>query len=263
MPAMFRLPALALAIALVAAMGPAPAAAQGFDVTNMTPAERASFQEEIRAFLMENPEVIFEAVAVFEQRQAESQASRDMTLIQMNGQAIFDDGHSWVGGNPDGDITLVEFVDYRCGFCRRAFDEVMALLGEDRNIRFIVKEFPILGTQSELASRFAISVLQTAGDAAYEEVHARLLMHEGDITPSGLRRMAADMAAEGFSVDADAVMLRMDSPSVTDVIRENRLLAQRLGINGTPTFILEDEMIRGFVPQSALAMIIADMRSDG
>jgi protein-disulfide isomerase len=89
--------------------------------------------------------VLFEAVAEFERRNAAAQADMDFALIEINAEDIFEDGHSWVGGNPEGDLTLVEFVDYRCGFCRRAFDHVMDFVETDGEIRFVVKEFPSSG----------------------------------------------------------------------------------------------------------------------
>ena len=155
---LFAAPALALCMTLPA---------KALDLTQMTDEERAIFREEVRAYLMDNPEVIMEAVAVLEAREAEAQAQADLSLVSDNAADIFDDGFSWVGGNPDGDITLVEFLDYRCGFCKRAHGEVAKLLESDGNIRLIVKEFPILGEQSLLASRFAVATKQVAGDDAY------------------------------------------------------------------------------------------------
>ena len=105
------------------------------DLQSMTDEERAIFREEVRAYLMENPEVIMEAVAVLEEREAAAQAQADLSLVSDNASAIFDDGYSRVGGNPDGDITLVEFLDYRCGFCKRAHGEIAKLLEADGNIR--------------------------------------------------------------------------------------------------------------------------------
>lgn len=122
------------------------------DLTSMTDAERAAFGAEVRAYLLENPEVIMEAVAALEQRQAADAANTDRTLVETYSNAIFNDGHSWVGGNPDGDITLVEFLDYRCGYCRKASSEVEQLLETDGNIKFIVKEFPILGEESVISA---------------------------------------------------------------------------------------------------------------
>ena len=243
---LFAAPALALCMTLPA---------QALDLTQMTDEERAIFREEVRAYLMDNPEVIMEAVAVLEAREAEAQAQADLTLVSDNAADLFDDGFSWVGGNPDGDITLVEFLDYRCGFCKRAHGEVAKLLEADGNIRLIVKEFPILGEQSLLASRFAVATKQVAGDDAYKGIADALMEMNGDVNMRALRRMATT-----FGLDADAIEARMDSAEVTDEIRRTRALAQRLQITGTPTFVLEDELLRGFLPYDEMQALVDEKR---
>ena len=230
-----------------------PAAAVDFDA--MTAEERAAFGEAVREYLMENPHVIMEAVQVLEQRQADAQARADQSLVSDNAAAIFDDGYSFVGGNPDGDITLVEFLDYRCGYCRRAHPEVAKLLETDGNIRLIVKEFPILGEQSMLASRFAIATKQVAGDAAYKDLSDTLMEFSGDFTVPVLERMANTLG-----LDAAAITERMNADEVTQVISDTRNLAQRLQITGTPTFVLEDELLRGYLPYEDLAVMVEDKR---
>lgn len=215
----------------------------------------ADFGEQVRAYLLQNPEVIFEAVAAFEQRNAAAQANMDGEIVAANADAIFNDGFSWVGGNPDGDVTLVKFNDYRCGFCQRAHDEVLTLLEMDDNIRLIVKEFPILGPDSELASRFAIAVLHEEGDDAYETVHSMLLRHEGAVTIETLSEMA-----EALELDFDNITEAMGEQSVTEILAQNRALAQRLQITGTPTFVMGNEMIRGFVGVDVLLEVAEDQR---
>jgi len=233
----------------------APMQAQAFDVTNMSDDERSALREEIRSYLLDNPEIIMEAVSVLEQRQADAQAMGDVDLVRVNADAIFDDGHSWVGGNPDGDITLVEFTDYRCGFCRRAHAEVEQLLAADGNIRFIVKEFPILGEESVMSSRFAIAVKQVAGDEAYKAAHDMLIAFRGQVTPDALERMANDL-----DLDSAAILERMMSEDVTQIIAENHALAGRLQISGTPTFVLEDQLLRGYLPLADMQTLVQQTR---
>jgi protein-disulfide isomerase len=216
----------------------------------------AEFGARVRAYLLQNPEVIFEAVAAYEQRTAEAQLDMDRAILDANAEALFNDGHSWVGGNPEGDITLVEFIDYRCGFCKRAHDEVAALLQADDGIRLILKEFPILGPESELASRFAVSSLRLGGDDVYAVVQDRLMRHDDAITLEFLAELAADQ-----ELDFSAVMAEMESEAVDEILFENRALAQRLQISGTPTFVMETEMIRGFVPADALIDIAESLRN--
>lgn len=225
------------------------------DLQNMTEAERDAFRAEVRSYLMENPEVILEAVQLLEQRQADAQARADFDLVASNADEIFNDGYSWEGGNPNGDIVLVEFLDYRCGFCRRATPEVERLLAEDGNIKLIIKEFPILGEASLLTSRFAIAVKQVVGSDAYKDVHDALIEMSGEPNDIVLRRLSDSL---GF--DTEAIMAAIDSDAVTSEIARTRALAQRLQINGTPSFVLQDELLRGFLPADQMAVMIADKR---
>ncbi|MEM6941423.1 MAG: DsbA family protein [Pseudomonadota bacterium] len=216
--------------------------AWALDLKDLTSEERAQFRAEVRAYLLENPDVIREAIEALQVREAEEAAQADLALVAANKEALFNDGFSWVGGNPNGDITLVEFLDYRCGFCKRAHDEVASLLAADGNIRLIVKEFPILGDQSVVASRFAVATKQIAGGDGYKAIHDALMEFSGDITLPALRRMS-----DTLGLDTAAIEAHMMSETVSDEIRNTRALAQRLSISGTPTFVLEDEMLRGFL----------------
>ncbi|WP_299207125.1 DsbA family protein [uncultured Tateyamaria sp.] len=229
--------------------------AQALDLSQMTDEERQIFREEVRAYLMDNPQVIMDAVQVLEQRQAAAQTQADLSLVSDNAQDIFNDGFSFVGGNPDGDITLVEFLDYRCGFCKRAHGEVAKLLETDGNIRLIVKEFPILGEQSLLASRFTIATKQIAGSEAYKNVSDAVMEMSGDVSMRTLRRIAST-----FGLDATAIEAHIDSEAVTDEIRRTRALAQRLQITGTPTFVLQDELVRGFLPFDEMQALVDEKR---
>lgn len=226
-----------------------------FDISQMTEKERAAFRAEIREYLLDNPEVIYEAVDVIKERQAQAAENRDKNLVKLNSKAIFEDGFSYVGGNPEGNITLVEFVDYKCGYCKRAHSEVQALLAQDKEIRLIIKEFPILGEASITTAQFAIAVQQLYGNEAYKAVHDILLSFNGETTPTALGRIANTL-----NLDQDAILEYMNDEQVIDVIRKNRELGQIMEITGTPTFILENEMLRGFVPADALLAMAAEKR---
>ena len=242
-----------LALAAAAAFA-TPAAAT--DLSALTDAERDAFRAEVRAYLLDNPEVLMEAIAVLEQRQANQAAADDAALLAANAAALYEDPNSWVGGNPEGSVTIVEFSDYRCGYCRKAHPEVMQLLELDGDIRYIVKEFPILGEQSTLAARFAIAVLRVAGPEAYGQVHDLLYTGmRGDVTPEALDRLATDLG-----LDAAPILAEMTAPEVDAIIADNLALAQRLRISGTPTFVIGDQMIRGYVPLDAMTGIVAEER---
>ena len=231
------------------------APASALDLSAMTPQERELFREEVRAYLMENPEVILEAVNSLEERQAAAQANADLSLVADNAAEIFDDGYSFVGGNPEGDIVLVEFLDYKCGYCKRAYGDVEKLLETDGNIRFVVKEFPILGEQSMLASQYAIAAKQTVGPEAYKGLHDALMVFNGDISLTSLRRISATLGLDSAVIEA-----RMDDPAVTSEIATTRALAQKLRISGTPTFVLKDEMLRGYLPYDQMRAIVDEKR---
>ena len=224
----------------------------------LTDAERTDFRAEVRAYLLENPEVLMEAIAVLESRQAEAETTRDERLATLNADALVNDGFSYEGGNLGGDITIVEFIDYRCSFCRRAHPEVAELISSDGNIRIITKEFPILGEQSVLASQFAVATKIVAGDAAYKQVSDALMNLRSDVTPAGLSSLAS-----AFDLDTDAIFAEMESPAVQQVLANNRALGERMQISGTPTFVFGDQMVRGYVNLTQMRAIVEAERADG
>jgi len=187
---MRRFAPLALAASLAL-----PAQAQ-----EMSDAERDSFRAEVRAYLLENPEVLMEAIGVLEAREANEAQQRDVAMVAAHADQLFDSPTSFVGGNPEGDFTIVEFLDYRCGYCKRAHPEVAALVAEDANIRYVIKELPILGEESMLAARYALAVQQVAGDDVYYEVHNTLMAFQGNISTASLSRVstAFGLAAPGL-----------------------------------------------------------------
>ncbi|MEM9247219.1 MAG: DsbA family protein [Pseudomonadota bacterium] len=255
---MTRAPRLTALLVALAALATPPLAPHALAQEQMTETEREAFRAEVRAYLLEHPDVLVEAMQILEQREAEQQTVQDTLMIQANADALFNSADAWVGGNVEGDITLVEFVDYRCGFCRRAFPEVQELVQSDGNIRVIVKEFPILGEQSVLASRFAIATRLVAGDAAYKAVHDALITMRGD-----MNELALELVAEDLELDGDAILARMNADEVTDVIRANHALAQALQIQGTPTYVLGDQLVRGYVPLNGMRQLIDAQRSEG
>lgn len=244
---LFLIPALIGCLAL-------PALA--FDPAQMTGTERAAFREEVRAYLMENPQVILDAVQVLEDTKTEASVIADRELVQTHAAALFDDPQTWVGGNPDGDITIVEFMDYRCGYCRKAHAEVEELLKSDGNIRFIVKDYPILGDESLLAARFAIAAHQIGGDDIYKAAHDALITLRGDVTQDVLGRLATTLG-----LDPAAVGEKMATAEVTALIDANHTLGAAMQVNGTPTFVIGGQVVRGYVPIDAMRAIVSDERA--
>ncbi len=222
----------------------------------MTEAERSAFREEVKAYLLENPEVIMEAMQVLQARQDAAKVDQDLALVAGNKDALMNDGVSWVGGNPNGDVTIVEFTDYRCGYCRKAFSEIEDLIKADGNIRFVVKEFPILGDASIISSRFAIAVLQLHGGDAYKRAHDGLITLRGEPDDATLSALATDLG-----LDPAPILARMSAPEVEAVIAANHALGDALQISGTPTFVVGDQMLRGYLPLEDMQNVVAGARS--
>jgi protein-disulfide isomerase len=222
---------------------------------DMSAPERKAFRSEVRAYLLENPEVLMEAIQVLEQRQQQAQVKNDTDLVAAIADDVFNDGFSYVGGNPDGDVTLVEYVDYRCAFCRKAHFELQELLETDGNIRFIVKEFPILGEQSTISSRLAIATLHKAGPEAYHELGNFLITFNGNLTEPTIRAVL-----EKQGLNADEIMAYMDDPAVSGQIAAVNRQAASLQITGTPTFVLGGDMLRGYVPLADMRDLVAQVR---
>mgnify|MGYP005986838829 CR=1 FL=1 len=240
--------------ALLAALAlPASAA----DLENMTDAERAAFRAEVRAYLLENPEVILEAVQNMRERDAQEAEKQDQVLLSQLSKEIFEDGVSFVGGNPDGDITIVEFLDYRCGYCKRAHTEVAQLLKDDGNIRWVVKEFPILGPDSDFASKVAIATLNHYGDDAYYRLHNALMEFKGPVNDKTIERIAKDAA-----VDLDPIRELINSAAVSEHITRMHTLGQQLNVTGTPAFVIENTILRGYLPLADMKDIVAEVRAN-
>ncbi|WP_323717134.1 DsbA family protein [Paracoccus aminovorans] len=243
------------AILTAAALTATALPAFAFDPADMNEAEKAAFGQAVREFLMANPEVLVESINVLEERRLADESKNDLLLVENNRDAIFNDGHSWVGGNPQGDVTLVEFIDYRCGVCKKVNPDLEKLISADGNIRWILKEFPILTQESDLAARFAVAVQQEAGPEAYKKAHDALMESRGPVNLESLTQLAGELG-----VDGKTVLNRMNTEEVSAVIRKNRQLAEQMSVMGTPTFIIEGEMLRG-MPADGLEGVIARARA--
>lgn len=234
----------------------APAAA--LDLSAMTEAERAAFGQAVRSYLLENPEVLMEAIGVLDQKREADQVASDLKILRENAGAIYTSPADWVGGNPAGDVTVVEFLDYRCGYCRKAWEEVEQLVEKDGNIRLVFKEFPILGEDSLASSQFAIAARKLGGDATYKKAHDALIALKSPADAATLEDLARDLGLDPAKVAAE-----MSSDETAAIIRANHELATLLQINGTPTFIVNETMVRGYVPLDGMQQIVDGQRKKG
>lgn len=216
----------------------------------------AAFRARVRDYLLEEPEVLIEAMQVLEQRRMVEEAAQEADLVTALADDIFEDGHSYVGGNPDGSITVVEFQDYRCGYCKRAHGEVAELISSDGDIRLIIKEFPILGEDSMTTSRLAVATMLTQGDEAYKRMSDALMTYGGAINDAAIDRLAASA-----DVDIAAVRAALDDPEIDRRIAANHDLGRALSISGTPTFIIGEKLVRGYLPLEEMRQVVDLSRS--
>ncbi|MCD7061113.1 DsbA family protein [Pelagibacterium xiamenense] len=218
--------------------------------------DTASLGTEIESYLLGNPGILEDMSLALETERRAAQAQEARVALARFEDQIYNDPANIVLGNPQGDVTLVEMFDYNCGYCRRVVADVLALVEEDPNLRVILKEFPILSEGSVAAARVGIMVNRQGGD--YKAFHAALFSGRGTVDAN-----AALAAAENIGLDASAIETGMNSGDVTAALQRSYQIAQGLGISGTPTFIIGDEIIPGAVDKAELTRRIANMRACG
>lgn len=202
--------------------------------------------------ILENPGIIMDAVRILEQQQADAQAAQAAATLEQRRDLLERDPNAPVLGNPDGDVTVVEFFDYNCPYCRRAMDEVQALLDADPNIRLVYREWPILGEGSVFAARAALA---SRNQGKYEEFHWALMGQAGRAEESSVLQIAAEIG-----LDIDQLLADMDAPEIDEHIQTTMALTQELGFNGTPSFVVGEALVPGFVESSVLKDYVDETR---
>lgn len=220
----------------------------------MSPVDQKVIEDMVREFILKNPEIIVEAVRGLQEREKQESDQRAQASLVAKRAELLTDPDTPVGGNPKGDVTIVEFFDYRCGFCKRVMPALQEVLKTDNNVRFVFKEFPILGPESVTASKLALAAW-LVDKGKYEAVHWALMAATGALPESRLMKIATDA---GF--DAKALKKAMDDPKIEQLIRRNYALAETLEINGTPAFVIGDHVIRGATDLQAFRQLIAKAR---
>lgn len=208
----------------------------------------------VRDYLMREPEIIYQALEELQRRQAAEQAEQQKLALVSSKDELLNDPATPVAGNPDGDVALVEFFDYRCGYCRRVLSSMQALMDEDDQLKVVFKELPVLGEDSVRAARAALAG-QMQDAKLYLDFHLAL-MSADDLSADGIRAIAANI---GF--DPDQLEQDMQSDEVSKAIDANYQLASTLGIEGTPAFVIGEALVPGAVDKQRLAALIAEARS--
>jgi protein-disulfide isomerase len=232
---------LAIGLALPAAL---PARAQSF-----SPDQRGEVERIIRDYLLSHPELLQEAMAELEKRQSLAEAEKHRAGVKEHAEIIFSSPRHVTIGNPQGDVTVVEFFDYNCGYCKRAMDDMTNLLKTDPKIKFVLKEFPVLGEGSTQAAQVAVAVRMQdkTGGKKYLEFHQKLLAGRG---PADKARAVA--VAKEIGLDMARLEKDMASEEVKATLQESFKLAEALGLNGTPSYVVGSDVVIGAVGLPAL-----------
>ena len=231
-----------------------PLTVSNLQASEIKPEDKAQFEQMIRDYILEHPEVIMESVTRFQanQKSAAEEMARQNLVSQKD--LLLNDPTSPVIGNLKGDVAVVEFFDYRCGYCKKVHADVMSLIESDKNIRLIFKEFPILGPDSETASRAALSIWNSDPDK-YIEFHNELMTVRGALPATRVLEIAGSLG-----IDIEKLTAGMSSAKVTEAIQGNHNLASSLNISGTPAFVIGGELVPGAVDLATLKNLIKKAR---
>ncbi len=213
--------------------------------------EILSIESEIREFILENPEIIIESLRNYEKRMSELSTITEKKLIAANLQNLIDDRFSYSTGDKENSINVVAFIDYKCGFCKKSLQEMTTLISNNSRVRFIIKEFPILGAESLLASKASIALFINQGPEIYEAFVRYLTEYNGSISLKKIKQIIDIIGANSDNLES-----LMEKEIVYNVLNSNYALANILKITGTPTFIIGSEIIRGYKDQKELQKII-------
>jgi protein-disulfide isomerase len=215
-----------------------PAAAQ-----SISPAQRKEIEAIIKDYLVKNPEVLQEAYMELEKRQAVAEAAKHQSAVKDHAEALFNSKRQVVLGNPKGDVTMVEFFDYNCGYCKRALSDMLELMKGDPKLRVVLKEFPVLGEASLEAARVSVAArMQDATGKKFLDFHQKLLGNRGSISRAQALSAAKDAGFDMSRLERDAAS---DEPKAT--VEESFKLADALGLSGTPSYVIGSEVVVGAV----------------
>lgn len=240
----------ATAVALLPALMPLPASA-------LDDAEKKEMGAFIKEYLIENPEIMLEVQDALQKKQEAARSQQSAAAVSTNKDTIFQSGHDLAIGNPKGDVTVVEFFDYNCGYCRRAHPDMEAVLEKDKNIRYVLKEFPILGPDSLAAHKVSDAVRKLAPEKYGDFFRAMMTSGERADEASSIA------IAVGLGVTEQAIRAKMAESPNEDSVQETYALATSLGITGTPSYVIGNEMVPGAVGSATIEEKVGNVRACG
>jgi protein-disulfide isomerase len=238
-------------LALALAVAPQAASAQAF-----SDGQRGEIETIIKNYLISHPEVLEDAMAELNKRQAAAENEKHEASVAQNSDTIFNSPRGVLLGNKNGDVTFVEFFDYNCGYCKRAMIDMLDLMKSDSKLKVVLKEFPVLGQGSVEAAQVAVAVrMQDPGGKKYLEFHQRLLGGRGQAD-----KTRAIAAARDAGLDVARIEKDIATPEVTATIEENFKLAEAMGMNGTPSYVIGKQVVIGAVGLDGLKEKVAVAR---
>ncbi len=238
--------------AVHAAESSSPAAPSDSDA--MSPDQKAAFEQMIRVYILDHPEVVVESLQRWQEQQKAESDERAKAALAEHRELLENNPAVPVAGNAKGDVTIVEFFDYRCGYCKRVFPAIQELIETDGNIRYVFKEFPILGPDSMVASQAAQAVWFIDPDR-YLDFHTELMGAKGPLNEDRVLDLAAKVG-----LDRAAVKKGMEDPRVAETLAGNLGLGRALGVNGTPAFVIGGQLVPGAIDLDAMKELVAEAR---
>ncbi len=220
--------------------------------------QKESIRTLIKEYLIANPEIIQEAMNELEKRQTENEKIAQAKAVTELMPALSQSARSTVIGNPKGDVTLVEFFDYNCGYCKTALNDLVKLVKDDAKLRVVIRDFPVLGPESVEAALVAVAARQQFSDAKYLEFHQKLLESKGRVGKDRALSVAKDLGADVAKLNKD-----IDSTDTKNLISETMTIADALRLQGTPAYVVGNEVVFGAVGYDALKSAIENTRRCG
>src|ERR1700726_2146763 len=244
------------AMLFAAAMLLALPTAASAETQKFSPEQRHEIEGIVKEYLLAHPEGMQDVIAELDKRQQAAELEKHRSAVEENSKALFSSPHQVVLGNPQGNVTMVEFFDYNCGFCKRAMTDMLDLIKTDNNLKFVLKEFPVLGPGSVEAARVAVAArMQDPAGKKYIEFHQKLLGSRGPADKARALAVAKDVGFDMTRIEKD-----MASDEVKATIDEDMKLADALGVNGTPSYVIGSEVVVGAIGLDGLKEKIASQK---
>ena len=218
----------------------------------MTAEQKAEVEALVKQYILDHGEILIESVNNYQKKQEEAANKESEVKAKELLVSLKDNKDVAVVGNPDGDVTVVEFFDYNCGYCKKAFEEIQSLVKDDKNVKIVLYDMPILGPESHEIAKWALA---SKKQGKYWEYHQALMQHLGGKDADTFKKLATEAG-----LDAEKLAKDKDAPEIETEIQKHLEVARNLGIQGTPGFLIDEKVFRGYIPYDAMKSSIKEIR---